>query len=185
MFSSLDGFSGYNQVLVAPEDRLKTTFRTKWGTYAYKKMHLGLINAGDMFQRDMDITFWGLLGKYVVVYLDDFTVFSKKREEHIVHLKQILDQCRRSGISMNPKKSIFCVTEAKLLEFVVSKDGIMIDLEKAEVIAKLPPPHNKKSMQSFMGKINFVRRFIPCFSETVKPLQDMVKQKVEYKWEAT
>ena len=59
----------------------------------------------------------------------------------------------------------------------------MIDPERAEVISMLPPPHNKKSMQSFMGKINFFRRFIPSFANLVKPLQDMVKQKVEYKWE--
>ena len=61
----------------------------------------------------------------------------------------------------------------------------MIDPNREKVISKLPPPHNKKSMQSFMGKINFVRRFIPNFVEMVKPLQNMVKQKAEYKWEAT
>ena len=68
--------------------------------------------------------------------------------------------------------------------FVVSKEGMMIDLERTEVISKLPPPHNNKSMQLFMGKINFVCRFIPNFSKMVKPLQDMVKQKAKYKWEA-
>ena len=79
----------------------------------------------------------------MVVYLDDVMVFSKKRDEHIIHLKMILDRYCKYGISLNPKKSIFCVTEGKLLGFVVSKDGMMIDLER-EVIAKLPPPHNKK-----------------------------------------
>ena len=59
--SFLDGFSGYNQVLVHPDDQLKTTFRTKWGTYAYQKMHFDLINAGATFQRAMDITFKGLV----------------------------------------------------------------------------------------------------------------------------
>lgn len=83
----LDGFSGYNQVLVAPKDKMKTTLRTKWGTYAYIKMPFGLINTGAMFQGAMDIDFLGLLGKFVVVYLDDVTVFSKKRGEHISHLK--------------------------------------------------------------------------------------------------
>ena len=87
MFSLLDGFLGYNQVLVTPEDMLKTTFKTKWGTYAYKKMPFRLINAGATFQHAMDITFRSLLGRSVVVYLDDVTVFSKKREEHIVHLR--------------------------------------------------------------------------------------------------
>jgi len=76
--SFLDGFSGYNQVLVNPDDQLKTTFRTKWGTYAYRKMPFGLINAGATFQRAMDITFKGLINKSVVIYLDDITVYSKK-----------------------------------------------------------------------------------------------------------
>ena len=175
MFSLLDGFLGYNQVLVAPEDRVKTTFRTKWGTYAYRKMPFKLINVGATFQHAMDIAFRVLLGKFVVVYLDDVTLFSKKREEHIVHLKQILDRCHMYGISLNPKKSVLCVTEGKLLGFVVPKEGMMIDPERAEVIEKLPPPHNKKSMQSFMGKINFVCRFILRSTEIVKPLQYMIK----------
>ena len=117
----------------------------------------------------------------MVVYLDDVTIFSKKRDKHIIHLKHILDQCHKYGISLNPNKSIFCVTEGKLIGFIVSKDGIMIDPKRAKVIAKLPPPHNKKSMQSFMGKISFVRRFIPSITEMVKPLQDMIKQKAKYK----
>ena len=57
LFSLLDGFSSYNQVLVAEEDRLKTTFRTKWGNFSYKRMPFGLINAGATFQRAMDIDF--------------------------------------------------------------------------------------------------------------------------------
>ena len=89
LFSLLDGFSGYNQVLVAEEDRLKTTFITKWGTFAYRRMPFGLINVGATFQRAMDIAFQVLIGNSVVVYLDDVTVFSKKREEHPCHLRQI------------------------------------------------------------------------------------------------
>ena len=73
--SFLDGFLGYNQVLVHPDDQLKTTFRTKWGTYEYHKMPFGLINAGATFQRAMDIAFKGLVNKSVVIYLDDITVY--------------------------------------------------------------------------------------------------------------
>ena len=87
LFSLLDVFSDYNQVLVAEEDRLKTTFRTRWGTFAYRRMPFGLINAGATFQRAMDIAFRGLIGRSAVVYLDDITIFSKRREEHAFHLK--------------------------------------------------------------------------------------------------
>eukprot|EP00253_Pinus_taeda_P015330 PITA_15330 len=95
LMSFLDGFSGYNQILVHPDDRLKTTFRTKWGTYAYQKMPFGLINAGATFQRAMDIAFKGLINKTVVVYLDDITIFSRKRSNHLHDLNQIFECCRR------------------------------------------------------------------------------------------
>ena len=93
LFSLLDGFSGYNQVLVAEEDKLKTTFRTRWGTFAYRRMPFGLINIGATFHRAMDIAFHGLIGCSVVVYLNDIMIFSKKREEHAFHLKQIFERC--------------------------------------------------------------------------------------------
>ena len=80
LFSLLDGFSGYNQVLVAEEDRLKTTFRTRLGTFAYRRIPFGLINIGATFQRAMDIAFHGLIGRSAIVYLDDITIFSKRRE---------------------------------------------------------------------------------------------------------
>ena len=74
LLSLLDGFSRYNQVLVVKEDRLKTTFQTKLGTYAYAKMPFGLINAVVTFQRAKDIPFIGLLNKSMVVYLNDITI---------------------------------------------------------------------------------------------------------------
>jgi hypothetical protein len=152
------------------------------GNLCIQKNSFGLINVGETFQRDMDISFIGIIGKCVVVYLDDVTVFSKNRREHVHHLRNIFDRCRRYDISLNPRKSIFVVDEGNILGFVVSKEGIMIEPERTESISKIPFPHNKKSMQSFLGKINFVHRFVPSFSETVKPLQDMIKKNVEFKW---
>ena len=69
----IDGFSGYNQIAVHPDDREKTTFTTPWGTFMYDKMHFGLLNVGTNFQRDMDIAFIGEKEKFV--YLDDITIF--------------------------------------------------------------------------------------------------------------
>ena len=104
----------------------------------------------------MDIDFHGLIGRSAVVYLDDITIFSKKREEHAFHLKQIFECYRKYGISLNPKKCVFAVIESKLLGHVVSKKGISIDPERIKAIEQIPLPHNKKGMQSFMGTINFV-----------------------------
>jgi hypothetical protein len=86
---------------------------------------------------------------------------------------------------LNPKKSIFTVEQSKLLGFIVSSDGMIIDPERTQVIAKLPPPTSKKSMQSFLGQINFVRRFVPSFSEMVRPLQNLIKKDTQYHWGPT
>ena len=84
-------------------------------------MPFGHINARATFQREMDIDLEGLIGHSVVVYLDDVTVFSKKREEHMFHLKQFFYHCQKYGISLNPKKCIFVVLEGKLLGHIISK----------------------------------------------------------------
>ena len=97
-------------------------------------MPYGLMNAEATFQRAMDIAFRGLSGHYVVVYLDDVTVFSKRREDHFFHLKHIFECCRKYGIPLNPKKRIFAVLEGKLLGHIIPKKGISIDQERFEAI---------------------------------------------------
>jgi hypothetical protein len=90
MMSLLDGFSGYNQIKIKREDRFKTNFITCWGTFSYECMTFGLSNAGDTFQRDMQIDFDDLIGKIIQIYLDDLTVYSKNRSDHFRHLRKIL-----------------------------------------------------------------------------------------------
>ena len=74
-------------------------------------MPFGLINAREKFQRAMDLDFRGLISRCVVVYLDDVTVYSKNIKDHIQHLTQIFERCRKYGISLNPKKTIFGVEQ--------------------------------------------------------------------------
>ena len=95
ILSLLDGFSWYNHIFVSPYDQLKTTFRTPWGTYAYRKMPFGLINARATFPRAMDIAFRKLINHSIVVYLDNVTIFSKCRHDHINHLGKVFERCRK------------------------------------------------------------------------------------------
>lgn len=73
----LDGFSRYNHIFVHPDDQEKTPFITPWGTFMYAKIPFGLMNVGDTFKRSMDISFDNEKEKFIVVYLDDITMFSK------------------------------------------------------------------------------------------------------------
>ena len=93
----------------------------------YDKIPFGLMNVGATFQRAMDIAFVGERDKFVVIYLDDITVFSQSDDEHLKHLKQAFLKCRKYGLSLNSNKSHFVVQEGKLLGHLVSANGIRID----------------------------------------------------------
>ena len=159
--SFIDRFSCFNQIAVHPNDQEKTSFTMPWGTFMYAKMPFGLMNVGATFQRAMDITFMGEKDKFVLIYLDDITVYSSSHHDHFQHLRKVFLKCRKFGISLNPKKSQFSLEEGKLLGHVVSTAGVQIDPERVKAIQALALPRSKKDIQSFLGKINFVRRFIP------------------------
>jgi hypothetical protein len=140
----IDGFFCYNQIYVLPEDREKTTFTTPWGTFMYAKIPFGLTNVGAIFQGAMGIAFIGEKDKFVVIYLDDITVFSKFDKEHYHHLKNVFMKCRKFGVSLNPKKYMFSMKEGKLLGKIVSIEGVRIDPSIVEAIRTLSFPRSKK-----------------------------------------
>jgi len=180
--SLLDGFSGFNQILVHPDDQDKIAFTTPWGTFKYVKMPFVLKNVGATFQRAMDIAFAKEIHDFLVIYLDDLTPFSKSDQEHLKHLRQIFMTCRKYGVSLNPKKSLFGLEEGKLLGHIISKDGIRIDSERIQAILQIPYPRNIKELQAFLGKINFLRRFIPNLAELIRMLNKMLKKDAKVKW---
>ena len=103
----------------------------------YAKMPFGLMNGGATFQHAMDTAFAEEKDKFVVVYMDDITVYSRYEKEHIKHLEKVFLKCRRHGISVNPRKSIFSMKEGKLLVHIISKYGIRIDPDRVKYILKV------------------------------------------------
>ena len=137
-------------------------------------MPFGLINRGATFQRGMNLAFKGLKDRIIVIYLDDLRVFSKKRKDHIRDLEKVLQRCKEHGISLNPKKSLFCVTEGKFLGYIISQ-GVKIDPNRVKAIQKLSLPLRKIGVKSFFGQVKFLRRFITNFSKKIKCIVDMMK----------
>jgi len=93
-------------------------------------------------------------------------VFYKKRSNHIQHLKKMFERCRKYEISLNPKKIIFIVFEGNLLSHIIAKSGTKVDPERVKAIMQIPFPMNKKAMQSFLGKINFLCKFISDYAQS-------------------
>jgi hypothetical protein len=132
----------------------------------------------------MDIAFVGEKDRFVLIYLDDITVFSYSHEYHLLHLRKTFLKFRKYGISLNPKKSHFALREGKLLGHIVSADGVKINLARVEEIQKLSLPRSKKDIQSFLGTINFIRRFIANLVELTKYITCMLRNDYELKWTA-
>lgn len=148
----------------------------------YAKMPFGLMNTGETFQRAIDIAFIREKDKFLVIYLDDITVFSRSDREHYSHLRKFVMKCRRFCLSLNPRKYLFAMKERKLLGHIVSDEGVRIDPSKVEAIQTLSLPRSKKEVQAFLGKINFLRRFVSNFAELVKHIIAMLRKGNEVKW---
>jgi hypothetical protein len=130
----------------------------------------------------MDIDFIGEKENSVVIYLDVITVFSQYDKEHYDHLKRVFLKCRKFGLSLNPKKSLFSMKEGKLLGYIMSAKVVNIDPSRVEAIQALSLHISKKDVQSFLGKINFLRRFVSNFVELVKFITTMLRKGNEIKW---
>jgi hypothetical protein len=112
-FSFLDGFSGYNQMQVAPEDQDKTTFTCPWGTFAYRVLPFGLCNAPATFQREVFGIFSDLIHDYVEVYMDNFMVYGNCFEETLKKLEKILAKHksqRNNQVKSTRNRVLFCCT---------------------------------------------------------------------------
>jgi hypothetical protein len=145
-------------------------------------MPFGLSNVGETFQRAIQIDFDDLIGKIIHIYHDDLAVYSKNRLDHFGHLRKFLMRCRKFDISLNHFKSIFDVTQGKLLGHIVSDLRIRVDPQRIVAILKLLAPTSKKEVQAFMGIINFFRRFAPDFVVMVKPIHNILKQDRSFSW---
>ncbi|CAL2266739.1 unnamed protein product [Prunus armeniaca] len=170
----LDGYSGYNQIPVAPEDQEKTTFTCPFGTFAYRRMPFGLCNAPATFQRCMMSIFSGLVEQVVEVFMDDFSVFGDSFDECLNNLSLVLDRCIKTNLVLNWEKCHFMVKQGIVLGHLISNRGIEVDKAKIDVIAKLPPPTAVKSVRSFLGHAGFYRRFIKDFSKISRPLCNLL-----------
>ena len=182
VFSFMDGFSGYNQIRMSPEDREKTSFITPWGTFCYKVMPFGVINAGATYQRGMTTLFHDMIHKEIEVYVDDMIVKSSDEEQHVVYLKKMFERLRKYKLRLNPNKCTFGVRSGKLLGFIVSQRGIEVDPDKVRAIREMPAPQTEKQVRGFLGRLNYISRFISHMTTTCGPIFKLLRKNQPVVW---
>ncbi|KAK8589896.1 hypothetical protein V6N12_024286 [Hibiscus sabdariffa] len=172
----LDGYSGYNQIAIAPEDQSKTTFTCPYGTFTFRRMPFGLCNAPATFQRCMTAIFSDMNEDFLEIFMDDFSTFDDNFDSCLSNLEKVLTRCEESNLVLNWEKCHFMVDEGIVLGHRISSRGMEVDRVKIDVISKLPPPTTVKGIRSFLGHAGFYRRFIENFSKITKPLCSLLEQ---------
>ncbi|GJS38379.1 DNA-directed DNA polymerase [Tanacetum coccineum] len=167
----LDGFSGYFQIPIDPQDQEKTTFTCPYGTFAYRRMPFGLCNAPGTFQRCMMAIFHDMIEKTMEVFMDDFSVFGDNFASYLSNLDKLLKRCEDTNLVLNWEKCHFMCKEGIVLGHKISKSGIEVDRAKVEVIAKLPHPTTVKGVRRKQRKDTEVSQ--P--SVPTKPMVDETK----------
>ncbi|TQE13618.1 hypothetical protein C1H46_000625 [Malus baccata] len=178
----LDGYSGYNQIVIAPEDQEKTTFTCPFGTFAYRRMPFGLCNAPATFQRCMVSIFSDFIEKIIEVFMDDFSVFGDSFDGCLENLTLILKRCMETNLVLNWENCHFMVKQGIVLGHIISENGIEVHKSKIDLVRHLPSPTSVREVRSFLGHAGFYRRFIKDFSKIAQPLCRLLQKEVAFEF---
>ncbi|XP_070047226.1 uncharacterized protein [Nicotiana tomentosiformis] len=152
----MPGYAKFMQDL----DQEKTTFTCPYGTFVFSRMPFGLCNASTTFQWCMMAIFTDMVGDFLEVFMDDFSVVGNSFDDCLSNLDKVLAICEEPNLVLNWEKCHFMGAEGISLGHKISKNGIEVDKAKVEVISKLPPPTSMKGVRSFLGHAGFYHCFI-------------------------
>ncbi|AHI90954.1 polyprotein [Hibiscus bacilliform virus GD1] len=182
IYSKFDLKSGFHQVAMHPESIKWTAFWVPDGLYEWLVMPFGLKNAPAVFQRKMDNVFKGTEA-FIAVYIDDILVFSQSEEEHIKHIRVMLEKCRENGLVLSPTKMKIAQRKVEFLGAILEAGRIQLQphIIKKVVNFKDEDLQETKGLRSFLGLLNYARAYIPQMGRLLSPLYAKVSPKGEKK----
>jgi hypothetical protein len=181
-FTKIDIISAFNNVRMKKGHEHLTAFLTRFGLFESLVMPFGLTGAPATFQRFINDALREYLDQFCSAYLDDILIYSRTKEEHTVHVRQVLERLRKAGLFAKLSKCEFFVTETKFLGLIVGRDGFKMDPEKVKTILEWKTPRSATDVLRFNGFCNFYRRFIRDYSKIVTPLINLTKKNAPFNW---
>uniref|UniRef100_A0A674PMU1 Gypsy retrotransposon integrase-like protein 1 n=1 Tax=Takifugu rubripes TaxID=31033 RepID=A0A674PMU1_TAKRU len=182
VFSKLDLRSAYHLVQIREGDEWKTAFNTPLGHFEYLVMPFGLTNAPAVFQALINDVLRDMLNKFIFVYLDDILIFSESEEEHVQHVRLVLQRLLENRLFVKAEKCDFHTTSISFLGFVVARGQLSPDPAKVRAVMEWPTPSSRRQLQQFLGFANFYRRFIRDYSKVAAPLTRLTSTLLSFRW---
>ena len=174
-FSALDNSGAFHIIKIAPEDRHKTAFATKWNQFQFTRLPFGLAGGPSSYSRLVSQVLRGIPPEVAVAYVDDVLVHSATLDEHISGLARVLNAYQRAGMKLNPAKCIFIASRIDYLGHTVSAKGIEPQEAYIKIISNWPPPKTRHDIQVALGKFGYYRKFVPGYAKIAKPLTDRLQ----------
>ena len=160
----------------------KTAFGTRYSHYEFRVMSFGLTNTPTAFMDLMNRVFHPYLDRFVIVFIDDILVYSGSLEEHLEHLRIVLQTLRERQLYVKLSKCQFWLDRVAFLGHVISVEGVSVDPQKIEVMVSWKPPKNVSEVRSFLGLVGYYRKFVEGFSRIAAPLTKLTRKDVKYDW---
>lgn len=181
--SSVDLKDAFWQIELTQDSREKTAFTIPGRPlYHFVRMPFGLCNAPQTMCRLMDKVIPNELKEYVFVYIDDLLVVSKTFEDHVSRLRAVAKCLREANLTINVKKSKFCMKEIRYLGHVVGNGCIKADPGKVEAITKFPVPRTVRQVRSFLGMCGWYQRYISGFASIAAPITNLLAKHERFVW---
>jgi hypothetical protein len=181
-FTALDMVKGFWQIPLDDASRDKTGFTTHFGQYRFNRLPFGLATSPSAFQHIMQLVLGDLNWAQCMVYVDDILIFSETFEEHLAAIQLTLERLHGANLKVNLKKSDFARSELLYLGHTVNAQGISVDPEKVKAVDSMREPESVLEVESALGKFNYYGRYIDNFAEIARPLFNLKKKNVPWKF---
>lgn len=180
VYSVLDLSDGFYNIKLTETSSDLCTFNSPFGCYKFKRLPFGLSIAPEIFQKYNECAFGDIPG--VIIYCDDLLITASSETEHDQVLTKVLERAKKFNVRFNKNKFQYKLPEVKYFGHIFSKSGMKIDPERVKAINNIKSPKNKKDLQSFLGMVNYLRKFVPHLAQIASPLQMLLKNNIDWLW---